>query len=84
LTRSDIGAYFAYDLGAQPKYDKTKPERERASISGEQDSAVLSRLLAKFIREVSVRFSLCSLSLSFLSFVTFLVSGDPVPWMWPS
>jgi translation initiation factor 2 beta subunit (eIF-2beta)/eIF-5 len=49
---SYIGAYFAYDLGAQPKYDKTKPERERASISGEQDSAALSRLLNKFIREV--------------------------------
>jgi len=47
-----IPAYMGYEIGAQFKYENKKPERERAHISGEYTTAVLSDVLTKLIKEV--------------------------------
>jgi len=46
-----IPHYLAKSLGAQAKYDKKKPDRERGSISGEYSLQELSDLLARFYQE---------------------------------
>jgi translation initiation factor 5 len=46
-----IPNYLAKVIGAQAKYDKKKPERERGSISGEYPLPELSDHLVRFIRE---------------------------------
>eukprot|EP01099_Mayorella_cantabrigiensis_P003909 TRINITY_DN2936_c0_g1_i1.p1 TRINITY_DN2936_c0_g1~~TRINITY_DN2936_c0_g1_i1.p1 ORF type:complete len:341 (+),score=71.96 TRINITY_DN2936_c0_g1_i1:83-1024(+) len=48
---SYITSYFGYEIGAQSKFDPKKPERERASVSGEHDSAYMSNILKKFIQD---------------------------------
>lgn len=55
-----IPAYLGYDIGAQFKYETKKPERERASISGEYTAQEISDVMAKMIKEV-VLCSGCSL-----------------------
>lgn len=51
LPPSYIPNYLAKVIGAQAKYDKKKPERERGSISGEYPLPELSDHLVRFIRE---------------------------------
>jgi len=46
-----IPNYLAKVIGAQAKYDKKRPERERGSISGEYPLPELSDHLVRFIRE---------------------------------
>jgi len=46
-----IPHYLAKAIGAQAKYDKAKPARERGSISGEHSTTELSNLLVRFIRD---------------------------------
>jgi translation initiation factor 5 len=46
-----IPNYLAKVIGAQAKYDKKKPERERGSISGEYPLPELSDHLVRFIKE---------------------------------
>jgi len=46
-----IPNYLAKVIGAQAKYDKKKPERERGSISGEYPLPELSDHLIRFIKE---------------------------------
>jgi len=48
---SYITSYFGYEIGAQSKFDPKKPERERASVSGEHDSSYMSTILKKFIQD---------------------------------
>jgi len=48
---SYITSYFGYEIGAQSKFDPKKPERERASVSGEHDSSYMSNILKKFIQD---------------------------------
>lgn len=48
---SYITSYFGYEIGAQSKFDPKKPERERASVSGEHDSTYMSNILKKFIQD---------------------------------
>lgn len=60
--------FFAQNIGAKAAYDKKKPERERASISGEYSLEDLSNLLTTFVR----KFVMCgsgTCSLPELSFV---------------
>jgi len=45
-------AYLGYEIGAKTKYDSKKPDRERASISGDYESAQLSTIVKKFIQDV--------------------------------
>jgi len=45
-------AYLGYEMGAQSKYDPKKPDRERASISGDRDAKELSEMVRKFISEM--------------------------------
>jgi len=45
-----IPHFFGKTIGATAKYDPTKPERERGSISGEYDVKELSEVLLKFVR----------------------------------
>tara|TARA_R110002050_G_scaffold98965_1_gene205438 strand:+ start:458 stop:1717 length:1260 start_codon:yes stop_codon:yes gene_type:complete len=49
-----IPAYMGYEIGSQFKYEKNKPERERASISGEYTSLELSKVMEKLIKEVII------------------------------
>jgi len=51
-----IPHYLGKTIGAQVKYDKAKPVRERGYISGEHATAQLSNILVRFIRE----FVLCA------------------------
>lgn len=46
-----IPNYLAKIIGAQAKYDKKRPERERGSISGEYPLGELSDLVQRFIKE---------------------------------
>jgi len=46
-----IPNYLAKVIGAQAKYDKKRPERERGSISGEYPLEELSDHLVRFIRD---------------------------------
>jgi len=46
-----IPAYMGYEIGAQFKYENKKPENQRAHISGEYTSNVLSDVLKKLIKE---------------------------------
>lgn len=46
-----IPNYLAKVIGAQAKYDKKRPERERGSISGEYPLEELSDHLVRFIKE---------------------------------
>lgn len=58
--------FFAQNIGAKAAYDKKKPERERASISGEYGMEELSDLLTTFVR----KFVMCgNCALPELSFV---------------
>jgi len=45
-----IPHFFGKTIGATAKYDATKPERERGSISGEYDVKELSDVLLKFVK----------------------------------
>jgi translation initiation factor 5 len=45
-------AYLGYEIGAGSKYDPKKPDRERASISGDRDATDLSTMMKKFISEI--------------------------------
>jgi len=45
-------AYLGYEIGAKTKYDSKKPDRERASVSGDYDSGQLSAIVKKFIQDV--------------------------------
>jgi len=45
-------AYLGYEIGAKTKYDAKKPDRERASISGDYSSAQLSAIVKKFILDM--------------------------------
>jgi translation initiation factor 5 len=45
-------AYLGYEIGAKTKYDSKKPDRERASVSGEYESAQLSTIVKKFIQDM--------------------------------
>eukprot|EP00211_Chloroparvula_japonica_P006436 CAMPEP_0119132804 /NCGR_PEP_ID=MMETSP1310-20130426/12333_1 /TAXON_ID=464262 /ORGANISM="Genus nov. species nov., Strain RCC2339" /LENGTH=427 /DNA_ID=CAMNT_0007123461 /DNA_START=362 /DNA_END=1645 /DNA_ORIENTATION=+ len=49
-----IPAFMAYEIGSQFKYEKNKPERERASISGEYPSGILSATVGKLIKDVVI------------------------------
>jgi len=51
LPPSYIPNYLAKIIGAQAKYDKKRPERERGSISGEYPLGELSDLVQRFIKE---------------------------------
>jgi len=44
-------AYLGYELNAQTKYDAKKPDRERASISGDIDADKMSSKIVSFIQE---------------------------------
>jgi len=45
-----IPHFFGKTIGATAKYDPSKPERERGSISGEYDMKDLSEVLLKFVK----------------------------------
>lgn len=47
-----IPAYLGYEIGAQFKYEAKKPERERASISGDYTAKELSNVISKMVKEV--------------------------------
>jgi len=47
-----LTAYLGYEIGAKTKYDAKKPDRERASIAGDYESAQLSTIVKKFIFEI--------------------------------
>jgi len=47
-----MNAYMGYEIGANTKYDSKKPDRERAFISGEYESAQISTIMKKFINDV--------------------------------
>jgi len=47
-----LTAYLGYEMGVQSKYDSKKPDREKASVSGERDTKELSEMLKKFINEL--------------------------------
>lgn len=44
-------AYLGYALNAQTKYDAKKPDRERASISGDIDAEKMSQRIVDFMKE---------------------------------
>jgi translation initiation factor 5 len=45
-------AFLGYTLGSQSKYDSKKPDRERASLSGDIDSGEINKAVLRFIQEV--------------------------------
>lgn len=47
-------AYFAYDIGSSFGYDPSRPERERAHITGQYSVAELDAVLRKFISHVVI------------------------------
>jgi translation initiation factor 5 len=46
-----LTAYLGYALNAQTKYDAKKPDRERASISGDIDADKMSQRIVDFMKE---------------------------------
>jgi len=49
---SYMTAFIGYEIGAQYKYDAKKPEREKASISGDIQVVDLSTIVKEFIQKV--------------------------------
>lgn len=49
---SYLVTYIGYCVGAQPKFDPRKPERDQGSLSGSHDPKDLSKFVAQFVSDV--------------------------------
>jgi len=52
VVTSYITSYIGYEIVDSSKYEPKKPDRERASISGDLDAKELSIIVKRFIREM--------------------------------